>query len=85
VNVGALASVAVQLFISAMHIPIYLALHYLAYDGPVPIQLIVGLLIVKSHKVPGSDSPWFNEEEQTAQATSEHQEKSTWEPRGSET
>lgn len=62
VRVAALASIAVPLFILALKVPTYLALHYLAYDGPVPIQLIVGLLVVRSHRVPGSESPWFNEE-----------------------
>lgn len=64
VHFGAIASMAFPLFILAMKIPTYIAWHVLAYDGPVPIQLIVGLLLVRSHRVPGSDSPWLDEEKE---------------------
>jgi hypothetical protein len=66
---GAIASVAFPLLLFVTWIPNYIAYHVLAYDGPVPIQLIIGLLLVKSHKVPGSDSPWFDEEEATGRAS----------------
>jgi hypothetical protein len=72
VDLVAIASIAFPVLVLALKIPTYIALHVLAYDGPVPIQLIIGLLLVKSHKVPGSDSPWYNGEQQTARAASEH-------------
>jgi hypothetical protein len=61
---GAIASVVFPLFLLAMTIPTSIALHILAFNGPVPIQLTIGLLLVSSHRVPGSDSPWFDEEKE---------------------
>jgi peptidoglycan/LPS O-acetylase OafA/YrhL len=64
VYLGAIASMAFPLLLFVTWIPNYTAYHILGYEGPVPIQLIIGLLLVRSHKVPGSDSPWLEEEQE---------------------
>ena len=53
-----LLTLAMPLYQTAIYLPYVLAYSYFPYTGPVPIQLIIGLLMMKKFGPKPLDAPW---------------------------
>jgi hypothetical protein len=56
-----LLTLAMPLYQTTIYLPIVLRYSYFSYTGPIPIQLILGLCIIKKYSPKPIESPWEEE------------------------